>query len=205
MDESKKHKIPALPYDYDALDPYIDEETMHFHHDKHHQAYADKFNVALEKYPELFDRPVEELLKDLNSVPEDIRTAVRNHGGGYYNHSLFWPMMTPNGGGEPSGELAEAIKRDFGNFAQFKEHFNNAAIQQFGSGWAWLAKGADDKLKVYSLPNQDTPISIGDKPILTLDVWEHAYYLKYKNARPEYVEKWWNIVNWTQAEENYRA
>ncbi|OQA04472.1 MAG: Superoxide dismutase (Mn) [bacterium ADurb.Bin400] len=202
--ESKKHEVPALPYEYEALEPYIDEETMRVHHDKHHQAYADKFNAALEQRPELFERPVSELLANLDAVPEDIRKMVINHGGGYYNHNLFWEIMSPTGGGEPTGELAEAIKRDFGSFEEFKKKFTETALTHFGSGWAWLVKGTDGKLKVYSLPNQDTPVSIGDKPVLLVDVWEHAYYLKYQNRRAEFVEQFWNVINWDQAGKNYQ-
>ncbi|MFA5926690.1 MAG: superoxide dismutase [Patescibacteria group bacterium] len=199
MDETKKHKIIDLPYAYSALEPYIDEETMHFHHDKHHQTYADKFNSALEKHPELLEKQVEDLLKNIEQLPEDIGLAVRNHGGGFYNHNLFWAMMASEGeGGHPEGKLLEAIERDFGNFEKFREEFTSTALNHFGSGWAWLVKGVDGKLKVYSLSNQDTPIGAGDRPLLTLDVWEHAYYLKYKNKRADFIEAWWNIVNWNE-------
>ncbi|GBD39510.1 Superoxide dismutase [Mn] [bacterium HR37] len=197
------HQLPPLPYSYDALEPHIDALTMEIHHTKHHQAYVNNLNAALEKYPELQDKSVEELLKDLNSIPEDIRTAVRNNGGGHLNHSMFWLMMSPKGGGEPTGELAEAIKNNFGSFANFKDLFSKTAVGHFGSGWAWLCVDKDGKLVVLSTPNQDNPISNGLKPILGLDVWEHAYYLKYQNRRADYVAAWWNVVNWEQIAKNY--
>ncbi|GIW46426.1 MAG: superoxide dismutase [Mn] [Deltaproteobacteria bacterium] len=197
------HQLPPLPYSYDALEPHIDALTMEIHHTKHHQAYVNNLNAALEKYPELQDKSVEELLKDLNSIPEDIRTAVRNNGGGHLNHSMFWLMMSPKGGGEPTGELAEAIKANFGSFANFKDLFSKTAVGHFGSGWAWLCVDKDGKLVVLSTPNQDNPISNGLKPILGLDVWEHAYYLKYQNRRADYVAAWWNVVNWEQIAKNY--
>lgn len=198
-------ELSPLPYGYDALEPYIDSQTMQIHHDKHYQAYTDKLNAALEKYPDLQSKSVEEILKDLDSVPEEIRPAVRNHGGGYYNHSLFWPMMKKGGGGEPGGELAEAIRNEFGSFADFKKRFSEAAATVFGSGWAWLVNDAAGKLAIVKTPNQDSPISTGQKPLLALDVWEHAYYLKYQNRRVEYIEAWWNVVNWEQVEENLSA
>lgn len=196
------HTLPALPYAYDALEPYIDARTMEIHHTKHHQAYITNLNAALDKHPELHDRPLEALLREINSVPEDIRTAVRNHGGGHLNHSLFWKWMGPNAGGEPTGDLAAAIASAFGSFAAFKEQFSAAAAARFGSGWAWLvvSKGT---LKVYSTANQDSPLMDGDIPVLGIDVWEHAYYLKYQNRRPEYIQNWWNVVNWAAVAESY--
>lgn len=194
------HTLPALPYAYDALEPHIDARTMEIHHTKHHQTYVDKLNAALSKYPELADKPLDELLKDLNAVPEDIRTAVRNHGGGHYNHSMFWKIMAPNAGGQPSGKLAEMITAKFGSFDKFKEEFNTAAANRFGSGWAWLSIDKTGALVVTSSANQDCPLSDGLKPILCLDVWEHAYYLKYQNRRPDYTSAWWNVVNWTEVE-----
>ena len=196
------HTLPALPYAYDALEPYIDARTMEIHHTKHHQAYITNLNAALDKHPELHDRPLEALLREINSVPEDIRTAVRNHGGGHLNHSLFWKWMGPNAGGEPTGDLATAIASAFGSFAAFKEQFSAAAAARFGSGWAWLvvSKGT---LKVYSTANQDSPLMDGDIPVLGIDVWEHAYYLKYQNRRPEYIQNWWNVVNWAAVAESY--
>ena len=199
------HKLPELPYGYDALEPYIDSRTMEIHHSKHHQGYVNNLNAALGKYSELQDKPVEDLISDLNSIPEDIRTAVRNNGGGHANHSLFWPCMKLGGGGEPSGELADAINGKFGNFDNFKEEFSKAAATRFGSGWAWLSVDNDGNLTVTSTPNQDSPISEGLNPILGLDVWEHAYYLNYQNRRPDYIKAWWNVVNWDQASDNYNA
>ena len=197
-------EVPKLPYDYNALEPYIDEQTMRFHHDKHHQAYADKLNAALEGKAELQKKKIEEILKSLDSLPAEIKTAVRNNGGGHYNHSLFWEMMAPKSGGKPSGEIAKAIEKGFGSFDSFVEKFSNAAITQFGSGWAWLvySKG---KLEVTSTQNQDNPISQGKMPLLCVDVWEHAYYLKYQNRRAEYVKQFFNVINWKKAEELYAA
>jgi len=197
------HTLPELPYSYDALEPYIDARTMEIHHSKHHNGYVNKLNAALEKYPELQDLPVETLLRNINSVPEDIRTAVRNNGGGHANHSLFWTIMGPNAGGAPSGELAVAIEQAFGSFDAFKELFSNAAATRFGSGWAWLVVDGFGKLAVYSSANQDSPYMNGHTPILGLDVWEHAYYLKYQNRRPEYISNWWNVVNWEAVAERY--
>ncbi len=197
------HTLPPLPYAYDALEPHIDARTMEIHHTKHHQAYVNNLNSALEKYPELQDKPVDELLRNINSVPEDIRTTVRNNGGGYANHSLFWTIMSPKGGGTPTGELAEAINAAFGSFDAFKEQFSKAAATRFGSGWAWLALTAFGKLIVYSTPNQDSPYMDGYTPLLGLDVWEHAYYLNYQNRRADYIAAWWNVVNWEQVAQNY--
>ncbi len=198
------HSLPDLPYPHDALEPYIDARTMQIHHQKHHQAYIDKLNAALEKHPELQSKSVEDLLRGINSVPDDIRTAVRNHGGGHANHSLFWPTLSPNGGGEPGGDLAQAINSVFGSFASFKEKFAAAAAGQFGSGWAWLGFKKDGQLHVHATANQDSPLMEGHTPILGIDVWEHAYYLKYQNRRPEYIDAFWNVVNWEQVAENFR-
>jgi len=190
------HECPPLPYGYDALEPHIDEATMRVHHDKHHQGYVNNLNAALEKHPELAGMSVVELLADLDKVPEDIRGAVRNNGGGHYNHSLFWPSMKPSGGGEPGGKLGDALKAAFGSFDEFKQKFSTAAATRFGSGWAWLCVDKGGKLVVTSTANQDNPISDGMTPILGLDVWEHAYYLKYQNRRADYIAAWWNVVNW---------
>ena len=196
--------LPALPYAYDALTPYIDEETMHLHHEKHHNAYITNANAALEKHPELADKTIEELLADLNSIPEDIRTAVRNNGGGHANHSLFWTVLAPNAGGEPTGAVKDGIGEAFGSFDAMKEKFSAAAAGRFGSGWAWLVV-SDGKLEITSTPNQDSPISEGKTPILGLDVWEHAYYLNYKNVRPEYIKAFWNLVNWDEVNRRLAA
>ena len=189
-------ELPPLPYPPDALEPHIDAQTMQIHHGRHHQTYVNNLNGAIEKHPELGDKSIEELLGDLSSVPEDIRTVVRNSGGGHANHALFWQVMGPNGGGEPSGRLADAIKSAFGDFASFKDALSKAAIGQFGSGWGWLVKDSGGKLSVVARPNQDSPLMEGHTPILGVDVWEHAYYLKYQNKRPDYVAAWWNTVNW---------
>lgn len=196
--------LPALPYAYDALTPYIDEETMHLHHEKHHNAYITNANAALEKHPELADKTIEELLADLNSIPEDIRTAVRNNGGGHANHSLFWTVLAPNAGGEPTGAVKDGIEEAFGSFDAMKEKFSAAAAGRFGSGWAWLVV-SDGKLEITSTPNQDSPVSEGKTPILGLDVWEHAYYLNYKNVRPEYIKAFWNLVNWDEVNRRLAA
>ena len=196
--------LPPLTYAYDALEPYIDKATMEIHHDKHHAAYVNNLNKALESAPELSGKSLEELLASgLAAVPESIRTAVRNHGGGTINHSLFWTIMGPNAGGAPSGKLAEAVKSVFGGFDQFKEKFGAAAMGRFGSGWAWLVKDAAGRLDLYSTANQDSPISEGKIPLLTLDVWEHAYYLKYQNRRADYISAWWNVVNWPEVEKRF--
>ena len=189
------HAVPPLPYDYNALEPHIDEQTMRIHHDKHHAAYVNNLNTALEKYPELQQKSIEDLLKGINTVPEDIRTAVRNNGGGHANHTLFWELMSPGKGGTPSGALAEAITSSFTSFDSFKEQFAKAAVGRFGSGWAWLID-AGGKLVIESSANQDSPLMEGKKALLGLDVWEHAYYLKYQNRRPDYITAWWNVVNW---------
>lgn len=198
------YTLPELPYAYDALLPYIDVETMHLHHEKHHNAYVTNANAALEKHPELAGKTIEELLTDLNSVPEDIRTAVRNNGGGHANHSLFWTVLAPNAGGEPTGAVKAAIEEAFGSFDALKEKFNAAALGRFGSGWAWLVL-ADGKLEVTSTPNQDSPISEGKTPVLGLDVWEHAYYLNYKNVRADYIKAFWNLVNWEEVNKRFDA
>jgi Fe-Mn family superoxide dismutase len=197
------HEIDPLPYAYNALEPHIDEQTMQIHHDKHHQAYANNLNAALEKYPELQSKSATELISDLNAVPEAIRTAVRNNAGGVVNHNFFWKVMGPNAGGEPTGALADAIKETFGSFDAFKTQFNDAGAKRFGSGWVWLVKDGGGKLAIVSTANQDNPISEGHTPILGNDVWEHAYYLKYQNLRPKYLEAWWNVVNWEQANANF--
>ncbi|MBI4915899.1 MAG: superoxide dismutase [Acidobacteria bacterium] len=196
------HTLPPLPYDYNALEPWIDEQTMRLHHDKHHQTYCDNFVKAVTGTP--FEaQDVNATLAQLDKVPENIRGAVRNHGGGFANHILFWEIMGPKAGGTPTGPLAEAISKAFGSFDAFREKFVAAAMGQFGSGWAWLVVKADGELAVYNLPNQDSPVSKGDTPILTLDVWEHAYYLKYQNRRAEYVGNFWNVVNWNKVAELY--
>jgi Fe-Mn family superoxide dismutase len=194
-----KYELPKLLYGYDALEPYIDAKTMELHYTKHHQTYVNKLNEALEKHPKLADKPLDELLGNLGAVPEDIRTAVRNHGGGHANHSFFWTIMGPHTADvnkEPSGDLAGEIKTAFGDFAQFKEAFTKAAGGVFGSGWAWLVVDEDGKLVITTTANQDSPLMNQQKPVLGLDVWEHAYYLKYQNKRPDYVDAWWNVVNW---------
>jgi len=197
--------LPDLPYPKDALEPHIDAQTMEVHHGKHHAAYTNNLNAAVEKHPELADKSAEELVKNLSSVPEDVRTAIQNNGGGYLNHNLFWTIMSPNGGGSPSGELASAIDAKFGGFDQFKEKFAAEAGGRFGSGWAWLVVDGNGELKLYSTANQDSPLMNGDTPILGLDVWEHAYYLKYQNRRPDYVKAFWNVVDWDAVAKNYAA
>lgn len=192
------HQLPALPYDYAALEPHFDEATMKLHHTKHHQTYVDKLNAALEKYPDLAQLSVEDLLKQFAQVPEEIKTPVKNHGGGHANHSLFWTVLAPQAGGEPTGELAEAIKQSFGNFKTFQEQLTQAATNHFGSGWAWLVTKDGSKLEILARPNQDSPLMDGYTPLLGLDVWEHAYYLKYQNRRPEYIAAFWNLVNWPE-------
>ncbi|AYW50600.1 superoxide dismutase [Tetragenococcus halophilus] len=198
------YTLPDLPYAYDALEPYFDEETMHLHHDKHHNTYVNNLNAAIEKHPELGEKSVEDLVADLKNVPEDIYTAVRNNGGGHANHAFFWKILSPDGGGEPTGALGNAIDKEFGSFDSFKDEFKTAATGRFGSGWAWLVLD-NGKLKITSTPNQDSPLTDGQTPVLGLDVWEHAYYLKYKNVRPDYIAAFWHIVNWDQANKNYEA
>ena len=198
------HEVPALPYDYAALEPFIDMQTMHLHHDKHHQAYVTNLNAALEKAPELQKLSAEELIKGLENVPEAIRTAVRNNGGGHVNHSMFWKIMAPNAGGDPTGAIADAIKSTFGDFNAFKEKFNDAGVKQFGSGWAWLVRDNGGKLQIVSSPNQDNPMSQGFYPIMGSDVWEHAYYLKYQNRRADYLKEWWNVVNWNEINKRFQ-
>ncbi|MGA7194225.1 MAG: superoxide dismutase [Anaerolineales bacterium] len=197
-------ELPKLPYAVDALEPYIDAQTMTIHHDKHHQAYITNLNGALEKHPELVSKSLEALLKDLNAVPEDVRTVVRNHGGGTWNHSMFWEIMAPKAGGMPKGELAKAIDSSFKSFDAFKEEFTKAANGRFGSGWAWLVKKGSG-LAVVSTANQDNPCSDGATPIMGIDVWEHAYYLKYQNRRADYVTAWWNVINWDQVASRFSA
>lgn len=198
------HVLPELKYDYNALEPYIDGLTMTIHHSKHHQTYVNNLNAALEKYPEHASKDVVELLTNLESLPEDIRLAVVNNGGGHYNHSLFWNMLAPNAGGTPTGQVAEAINNKFGSFEKFKEVFAKSAATRFGSGWAWLVVTPNKEVEVMSTPNQNNPISEGLIPILGLDVWEHAYYLKYQNKRPEYISNFWNVVNWSEVERLYQ-
>jgi len=192
------HELVKLPYAYDALEPHIDARTMEIHHGKHHQAYITNVNAALESHPDLLKKPVEELVAGLNTLPEAVRTAVRNNGGGHANHSLFWTVMGPSKGGEPAGALGKAIAAAFGDFAAFKDAFSKAAMGRFGSGWAWLVTDKAGKLQVVSTANQDSPLTDGAKPVLGLDVWEHAYYLNYQNRRVDYVAAWWNVVNWDE-------
>jgi Fe-Mn family superoxide dismutase len=202
-----KYELPQLPYGYDALEPYIDAKTMEIHYTKHHQTYVTKLNEALDKHLEIADTPLEELLANLDAVPEDIRTAIRSHGGGHSNHSFFWTIMgpsTPDSSKEPEGTLAEGINTVFSDLTKFKEEFTKAATGVFGSGWAWLVIGEDGKLAITVTGQQDSPIMKHQKPVLGLDVWEHAYYLKYQNKRPDYIEAWWNVVNWKVVEENFK-
>lgn len=198
------YTLPELPYAYDALEPHIDKETMNIHHTKHHNTYITNVNNALEGHEELLNLPVDELVANLDKVPEDKRTAVRNNGGGHANHSLFWTILSPNGGGNPTGDLAAAIDSKFGSFDAFKEEFAKAAATRFGSGWAWLAVN-NGELEITSTPNQDSPLMDGKTPLLGLDVWEHAYYLNYQNRRPDYVSAFWNVVNWDEVEKRYQA
>ena len=196
------YELPPLPYAHNALEPFIDEQTMQIHHGKHHQAYVNNLNAALEKYPEHQGKPIEQLIADLNAIPEDIRTAVRNNGGGHANHTFFWTIMAPNAGGAPTGRIAEAIGAKFGSFDGFKEAFAKAATTRFGSGWAWLIKSGNG-VDVTSTANQDSPLMEGAFPVIGLDVWEHAYYLKYQNRRPDYITAWWNVVNWAEVARLY--
>ena len=198
------HSLPQLPYDFNALEPHIDAKTMEIHHTKHHQTYINNLNAALENHSDLQGKSLNDLISNLNTVPEDIRTAVRNNGGGHLNHSMFWTIMSPGGGGEPSGEIGSAIDSVFGGFSDFQDAFAKAGATRFGSGWAWLCV-ENEKLIVTSTPNQDNPITDGLTPILGLDVWEHAYYLNYQNKRPDYIKAWWNVVNWDQVSKNFSA
>jgi Fe-Mn family superoxide dismutase len=199
------YTVPALPYAFEALEPHIDARTMEIHHDKHHAAYVNNLNNALKDHPELAAKPVNELIADLSSVPEAIRTAVRNNGGGHSNHTFFWEIMGPGKGGAPVGTLAEAITKTFGSFDEFKAKFEAAGVGRFGSGFVWLIVNKQGALEIVSTPNQDSPIMDGNKPVLANDVWEHAYYLHYQNRRPDYLKAWWNVVNWDHAEQNYRT
>ena len=201
------YELPPLPYDYSALEPHIDEETMRLHHDKHHNTYVTNLNTALEKHPDADPGSVEQLLANIDSVPDDIRRTVRNNGGGHSNHAMFWEIMGPDGGGEPTGELAGAINSSFGSFGSFKEQWAAAAAPGalFGSGWAWLIAAPDGSLSIETTQNQDSPLMQRKTPVIGLDVWEHAYYLKYQNRRPEYINAWWNVVNWDEAERRYQA
>ena len=201
-EQAQRHMLPPLPYEYAALEPHIDAQTMQIHHAKHHQAYVNNLNAALDKHPELFQWTLEDLLRKINQIPEDIRTAVRNNAGGHHNHSLFWTIMGPKGSGEPTGALADALKKTFGGIDKLKEQLAAAATSRFGSGWAWLVVSGG-KLEVVSTANQDSPLMDGKVPILGLDVWEHAYYLKYQNRRPDYIAAWWNVVNWTEVAKRF--
>ncbi len=192
------HEVPALPYAYNALEPFIDEQTMHLHHDKHHAAYVTKLNGAIEKHPELSGKSAEELIRNINSLPEDVRGVVRNNGGGHVNHTMFWQIMGPSKGGAPTGAIGDAINKTFGSFDAFKEKFEAAGVNQFGSGWAWLVRTKAGAFEVKSTPNQDNPMMNGEFPVFGNDVWEHAYYLKYQNRRPDYLKAWWNVINWDE-------
>jgi Fe-Mn family superoxide dismutase len=196
------HEVPPLPYDYNALEPHIDEQTMRLHHDKHHQAYVDNLNAALDG-TDWADKPVEDVLQNLDSLPEDKRMPVRNNGGGHWNHTFFWQLMSPDGGGEPDGALKDAIDQAFGDVDTMKQQVNEAGVKRFGSGWTWVVRGADGSLSVESTPNQDTPLMEGKTAVLGIDVWEHAYYLKYNNRRPDYLAAWWSVVNWDTVQERY--
>ncbi len=197
------HTLAPLPYPSDALEPHIDRQTMEIHHGKHHAAYVNNLNAALEKHPDLQSKSVDDLIRGINSVPEAVRTAVRNNGGGYANHTMFWQIMGPKAGGAPTGPVADAISSSFGSFDKLKEEFKKAAVGRFGSGWAWVVK-AGDKLTIESTPNQDSPLMEGKHPVFGIDVWEHAYYLKYQNRRPDYVDAWWNVVNWNEINKRLR-
>jgi Fe-Mn family superoxide dismutase len=197
------YELPKLPYDYTALEPYMDAKTVEIHHDKHHATYTAKLNAALEKYPQLGEQKIEELLSDLSKVPEEIRTAVRNHGGGYFHHNLWWDQLKVNPGQQAVGKSGEAILASFGDFDSFKAKMSTAALNQFGSGWAWLSRKKDGELVIHATPNQDSPVSEGLHPLLTIDVWEHAYYLKYMNKRDEFVANFWNLVNWEEVERRF--
>jgi len=197
------HSLPPLPYPFDALEPHIDKQTMEIHHGKHHNAYVTNLNAALEKHPELASKSAEDLIRGIATVPEDIRTAVRNNGGGHVNHTMFWQIMGPNAGGPPTGAIADAINAAFGGFDKFKEEFKKAAVGRFGSGWAWVVN-TGGKIAIESTPNQDNPMMDGKKPVFGIDVWEHAYYLKYQNRRPDYIDAWWNVVNWGEINKRLR-
>lgn len=194
--------LPPLPYDFAALEPHIDAKTMEIHHGKHHQTYVNNLNAAIEKAPELASKSLDDLMRSVNTVPESVRTAVRNNGGGHWNHSMFWQLMAPKAGGEPGGNLGNAIRTAFGDFAKFREQFSAAGVGRFGSGWAWLINNGG-KLSIISTPNQDNPLMDGQRAVLGLDVWEHAYYLKYQNRRPDYIAAWWNVVNWKEVEKRF--
>jgi Fe-Mn family superoxide dismutase len=196
--------LPPLPYDFAALEPHIDAKTMEIHHGKHHQTYVNNLNAAIEKAPELASKSLDDLMRDASKLPEAVRTAIRNNGGGHWNHSMFWQIMAPKAGGEPGGNLGPAIKSAFGDFAKFREQFSAAGVGRFGSGWAWLIN-TGGKLSIMSTPNQDNPLMEGKKAIMGLDVWEHAYYLKYQNRRPDYISAWWNVVNWKEVEKRFAA
>ena len=194
--------LPPLPYDFAALEPHIDAKTMEIHHGKHHQTYVNNLNAAIEKAPDLASKSLDDLMRNVSKAPEAVRTAVRNNGGGHWNHSMFWQIMAPNSGGEPGGNLGNAIRSAFGDFAKFREQFGAAGVGRFGSGWAWLVNSGG-KLSITSTPNQDNPLMEGQKAILGIDVWEHAYYLKYQNRRPDYIQAWWNVVNWKEVEKSF--
>ena len=196
--------LPALPYDFAALEPHIDAKTMEIHHGKHHQTYVNNLNAAIEKAPELASKSLDDLMRNVNTLPESVRTPIRNNGGGHWNHSMFWQLMAPKAGGEPGGNLGAAIKSAFGDFAKFREQFSAAGVGRFGSGWAWLIN-TGGKLSIASTPNQDNPLMEGKKAIMGLDVWEHAYYLKYQNRRPDYINAWWNVVNWKEVEKRFQG
>jgi Fe-Mn family superoxide dismutase len=196
--------LPSLPYDFAALEPHIDAKTMEIHHGKHHQTYVNNLNAAIEKAPELASKSLDDLMRNVNTLPEAVRTPIRNHGGGHWNHSMYWQIMAPKAGGEPGGNLGAAIKSAFGDFAKFREQFSAAGVGRFGSGWAWLIN-TGGKLSITSTPNQDNPLMEGKKAIMGLDVWEHAYYLKYQNRRPDYIQAWWNVVNWKEVEKRYQG
>ena len=198
-----KFVLPPLPYAYNALEPFIDEQTMKLHHDKHHLAYVNSLNAAIAKYPQFQNATIEDLFQDLSKVPDDIRSIVKNQGGGHVNHSMFWEIMAPKAGGKPTGEIAKAIVREFGSFSDFQKQFNEAGLKRFGSGWSWLIRAKDGKLKIISTANQDSPLLDGNYPILGNDVWEHAYYLKYQNRRADYLNAWWNVVNWDEVNRRY--
>jgi Fe-Mn family superoxide dismutase len=196
--------LPPLPYDFAALEPHIDAKTMEIHHGKHHQTYVNNLNAAIEKAPELAGKSLDDLMRNVSKAPEAVRTAIRNNGGGHWNHSMFWQIMAPKAGGEPGGNLGPAIKSAFGDFAKFREQFSAAGVGRFGSGWAWLIN-TGGKLSITSTPNQDNPLMEGQKAVMGLDVWEHAYYLKYQNRRPDYIQAWWNVVNWKEIEKRFAA